>query len=191
MYDELINRIEGLLVEKSPVTVGITGYGGSGKSHLANRIADHLGISEDQLLHMDYLHPEPGQPKDKKDVFNDHDWSLIYGILKDAKDGKRLKYRSMGLWGHSKEFDEPAPNVLIIEGVRLLRKEIMPYLDIAVWIDADVDYVTERAKIRDRELGQDEAHIRRWDEEWVPKNDRYIQEVNPKKLANFIFTDYK
>ncbi len=191
MYNELINQIDSLLLEKHPVTVGITGYGGSGKSHLANRIADHFGVAEEQVLHMDYLHPKPGRPKVEEDIFNDHDWPLIYRILEDVRGGKRLQYKSMGLWGHSKEFNEPAPRVLIIEGVRLLREEILPYLDVAVWIDAPVDYVTERAKARDRELGQDEAHMRRWDEDWVPKNDKYVREVNPMKLATFIFTQYK
>ena len=140
---------------------------------------------------MDYLHTPPGHPTIEKEIFGDHDWPLIYKLLDNVKSGKRLQYKSVGLWGHSKEIDVPAPQVLVIEGVRLLRNEIMPYLDIAVWIDAPVAYVTERAKARDRKLGQNEDHIKKWDDEWVPKNDEYVREVNPVELATFIFTQYK
>lgn len=99
MYEDLVSRIESMLVEKSPVTLGICGYGGSGKSHLADRLADRFGIAGSQVLHMDYLHPHPDLPRDENDIFNDHDWPLIYRVLQDVRSGRRLSYKSMGLWG--------------------------------------------------------------------------------------------
>lgn len=191
MYDDLVKQIEQLLKKKQPVIVAICGYGGSGKTFLSDRIAKHFVITERQILHIDFLHTKPELPDNPKDVFSGHDWPKIYKILREVKIGKRLQYKSMGLWGHSHSFDEAMPNVLIIEGVRLLRKEILPLVDIAVWIDAPVKYVTERAKTRDRAMGQNEEHIKLWDEDWVPRNDRYVEEINPKGLATFIFTEYK
>ena len=191
MYNELIDRINKVLRDKDLVIIAICGYGGSGKSFLADKIAKEFNISSNQILHMDYLHSSPKEKIKERNIFSDHDWNLIFRILKEAKKGKRLKYKTMGLWGHSNEFDEPMPRVLIIEGVRLLRREITPFVDISVWIDAPVKFVTERAKKRDRDAGQDESHIKIWDEVWVPKNDRYVSEINPKELADFIYTEYK
>lgn len=191
MYDELLKQIEQLLQEKQRVIVAISGYGGAGKTHLSERLAKHLNISDKQVLHMDFLHTPPEESQNSQDVFSGHDWGKIYKILDEYKSGKRLQYESMGLWGHVHKFDEPAPKVLILEGVRALRKEAIPYYDLSVWIDASADYATERGKMRDREMGQDEKHIKRWDEEWTPKNDEYFRQVQPDKLANFIFTEYK
>ncbi len=191
MYQDLLEKIEKLTKLERPVVVAICGYGGSGKSYLAEKIAKSFDITDRQILHMDYLHPSPDIKVNKDDIFSDHDWPLIYRILKDVRAGKRLQYKSMGLWGHTNDFDEPAPKVLIVEGVRLLRKEVMQLLDVSVWIDAPVSFVTERAKNRDREMGQGEAHMRRWDEEWVPRNNRYFQEIHPERLASFIYAEYK
>ena len=152
MYQDLLEKIEKLTKLERPVVVAICGYGGSGKSYLAEKIAKSFDITDRQILHMDYLHPSPDIKVNKDDIFSDHDWPLIYRILKDVRAGKRLQYKSMGLWGHTNDFDEPAPKVLIVEGVRLLRKEVMQLLDVSVWIDAPVSFVTERAKNRDREM---------------------------------------
>lgn len=190
MQNELCAQITDLLSRQERVVVGICGYGGSGKSFVADKIAKQFGIEDGQILHMDYLHPKADNTNDEVEIFNDHDWPLIYKILQAARTQERLVYDTMGLWGHSHHIDTPMPKVLIIEGVRLLRSEIMPLLDIGVWIDCPVELATERAKARDRSTGQNEEHIAKWDNEWVPKNNRYVEQVHPEKLATFILEEY-
>ena len=189
MYDDLIKQIELLLEKKERVVVAISGYGGSGKSFLADKICDHFSIPHKTVLRMDFLHADDTQAKDG--IFDEHDWALIVRILKDIHAGKRLHYASRGFRGHSEVFDEPLPKVVVAEGVRLLRPEVMQYFDVAVWIDCPVELATKRAKDRDREQGEDEQHLKRWDTEWVPQNDRYFNTIHPDKLADFIYKEYK
>jgi hypothetical protein len=44
-YDSLLSRLRALIVERSPKLIGIEGFMGSGKSHLARRVATKLSAT--------------------------------------------------------------------------------------------------------------------------------------------------
>jgi uridine kinase len=83
------------------------------------------------------------------------------------------------------------PRVVIIDGVVLLRPEVMPFFDIAVWINCPLNIATERGKARDRAEGADEDHIKRWDREWTPKEEMYAATYHPEKLASFLYDEWE
>jgi len=188
MFDELIKQIERLLTEKSHITVGITGYAGSGKSTLASRLAEYFGVNDSQILRLDNLYLP--RPRDRG-LFDDYDWHLVTRILQDVHAGKRLQYRSRGFEEDSFMFDEPLPKVVILEGIRLFRPEMMQHFDVSVWVDCPPELALQRAKDRDLKQGHDEEYMKRWDTEWGPQNEEYYNVYHPEKLANFIYRDYK
>jgi hypothetical protein len=59
--------------------------------------------------------------------------------------------------------DVPVPAVVLVEGIRVIRAETLPLLDLAVWIDLDL-----------------------WDSRWVPEGQEYQRAVRPKQLAHLV-----
>lgn len=188
MFDELVARIEKLSGAKRPVVVGISGFAGAGKSTLADRLAKHFGISGGQIVRLDNLYnPLPRGPE----MFDDYDWNLLTQILKDARSSDRLKYQGRGFYNEQLDFDEPMPKILIVEGIRLYRKELMEFFDMSVWIDCPPELALERAKVRDTEQGHDAEYMKRWDAEWAPLSQQYYETYHPEKLAHFLYKQYK
>ena len=89
-FEALVSKIEQLAKNKPHIIIGITGVGGSGKSHIANRLRDHFGINDNQVVRIDNLY---GQNPKGPSIFDQSDWNLIEHILRDSNAGKRIRYQ--------------------------------------------------------------------------------------------------
>ena len=59
-FEALVSKIERIGKNKPHVIVGITGFGGSGKSYLSDRLRDYFGIDDNQIVRIDNLYgPNP------------------------------------------------------------------------------------------------------------------------------------
>lgn len=188
MYEDLVRRIEEHLIVQIVVVVAISGHGGSGKSTLADRLAQHFGVAKDQIIRSDDLHAK--NYLQAKDLFELHDWATIMNILSHIRSSKRFQYVQRDDKEIEHVIDMPRPRLVILEGIRLLRPEILPYVDESVWIDCPLDVATARAKKRNREQGDSETEIALWDTKWVPEAKHYFEQVAPDKIASFIYTEY-
>lgn len=188
MFEDLIAQIDEKLSKKPHVIVAISGFGGAGKSTLAERLGEHYQVKRAQIVQLDNLFVEPPYGSG---IFDDYDWPLITHIIEEVRQGKRLQYQGRGFLGERPIFNEPLPKVVIFEGVRLLRPEVMPNFDVTVWVDCPHNLALERGKERDRQQGADETHISRWDTEWGPLDDRYFDGYRPDRLATFLYKEYK
>jgi len=188
MYEDLVHTIEKLLAEQPVVVVAISGHGGSGKSTLADKLAHRFGVAENQVVRTDGLHAK--NYMQAKDLFEHHDWTTIMDVLSNTRINKRLKYLKRNDKEIESAVDVPRPRVVIFEGIRLLRPEIMPYVDVSIWIDCPLDLATKRAKDRNRQQGDSEAEIALWDTKWAPESRRYVEQVSPQKIASFIYNQY-
>lgn len=183
MFNELIKKIIQLKTVKSRVVIAISGFGGAGKSYLANQLRDYFKLKDTQIIRIDHLYRHPEGPG----ILGQTDWNLVRKILQNVHLGKPLKYQGMGFRGESILIDEALPEIVIIEGIRLLQPELMSSFDISIWIDCPQEFALQRAKARDREQGEDEATIKRWDTDWGPKDKEYFEKYRPDKLATFIY----
>jgi uridine kinase len=80
--------------------------------------------------------------------------------------------------------------VVIVEGIRLFRQELMSNFDLSVWIDCPPELALERAKARDLDQGHDEQYMKHWDTEWAPQNEEYYNTHHPDQLASFEYKEY-
>jgi len=188
MYEDLALTIEKLLTEQAVVVVAVSGHGGSGKSTLADKLARRFGIAENQVVRTDGLHAK--NYMQAKGLFEHHDWATIMDVLSHVRTNKRLKYLKRNDKEIESMVDVPRPRVVIFEGIRLLRPEVTPYVDVSVWIDCPLDLATNRAKERNRQQGDNEAEIALWDTKWAPEGKQYVEQVSPHKIASFIYTTY-
>jgi uridine kinase len=179
MIEELISEIDQIKKTKDRVVVAISGFGGSGKTTLTDKLVKHYGLIDGQVIHLDNFIVDRAEGDG---TLGGYDWVRFEQVLQDVKDGKRLYYQVYD-WPHDNLtdwfIDEPLPPIVIVEGIRLLQPRLLRYFDIPVWIDCPLEVATQRGKKRDRENSNDptydiEAHIKKWDDIWVPKEISYF-----------------
>lgn len=126
-------------------------------------------------------------------LFDDYDWNKLRRVVDEVRVGGGLDYQGIGFDGtvYPWRFKEDPPDVLIVEGIRLFRPELMDLFDLSIWIDCPPVFALERAKARDIAQGHDNEYMKRWDDEWAPKNSEYFQVHNPKSLVDIVFEGYQ
>ncbi len=189
-FDELAGRIARLLEDKGRVVVGISGFAGAGKSHLATKLRDQFRVRDGQVVRLDNIYmPLPRGTG----LFDDYDWLKLREIVEAARASRKLDYQGIGWDGtvYPWRFDEEAPDVLIVEGIRLFRRELMDLFDLSIWIDCPPSLALERAKARDLEQGHDDEYMKRWDAEWAPKNSEYFDVYQPEDLVDIVYDAYR
>lgn len=188
MYKDLTHIIQRLLAQQEVVVVAISGHGGSGKSTLAERLARQFDVAENQIVQIDDLHAK--NYMQAKSLFEHHDWATIMDILKNVRTSKHLKYLKHDDKEVESLVDVPRPRLVLLEGIRLIRPEVLQYVDVSVWIDCPLDVATKRAVDRNRQQGDSEAEIALWDSKWVPESKLYFEQIAPHRLASFVYSQY-
>lgn len=173
-------------MERAPV-VGISGHGGAGKSTLAARLMADLGGQPEQVVRTDRFYAVDAGPG--SGLFDLHDWPALFDLLNRLRatpNPQRLVYPVRTYNGAQRTCDEPMPPVVIVEGIRLLRPETMPLLDLAVWINLSPESAGRRAIERNRNQGDTSAELDLWHTKWIPEAHAYAQSTNPDRLAHVI-----
>jgi len=183
-FDLLVASVRQTLTATAPVVVAVSGFGGSGKSTLADRLADAFAVGRRQVLRTDSLYSTTPHGAG---LFDITDWPLLRRLLSDVRRSDRLTYVGRRYCGEPVEIDEPMPRVVILEGLRLFRPELMSAYDIAVWIDCPLEQATRRAKARNLAQGDSEYELGLWNTLWAPLDAEYFGRYRPKELATFVY----
>lgn len=185
-----------------PIRVGIDGVDASGKTTIANALADFLKAQNQNVIRASvdgfhnpksirYQHGRNSPEGYYKDSFNNQ--AIITNLLAPLGERGDLKYRKTIFdFKTDKEVISPIKtaklnSILIMDGVFLFRPELIKYWDLKIFIDADFAITTERAIERDGYyLGSKEEIIEKYTKRYVPGQKLYFKEANPKKVANII-----
>jgi uridine kinase len=181
IIDDLAGRC---LASRSLFIMGVDGCGGSGKSELAGSVraaVESKGRSI-SVVHMDdFYFPSAARSESFGDWF---DWQRLRDqVLVPLRDGKLSKYQRYD-WLNDALADWciVVPGISIVEGVYATRLELAPFYDLRVWVECPRDVRLARGLTRDGESAR-----RKWEEEWMPAEDRYVREQSPQTRADILY----
>ena len=177
--DDILEPIRGL--PGSPVTIGISGYGGSGKTTLAQGMADQLSAS---VVSLDEF--------GTRAVFTrSDDWDgfdrkrLLRQVLVPLHRGVReLSYDSCHDWASWATVSTHVlvERFLILEGVGLFHPDVIPYLDYRLWLDVPLAEATAQGVRREQERGRDPGDVGQL--LWEPNEVGFERKFHPKEWAH-------
>jgi uridine kinase len=167
------------------IVVGVSGFGGSGKSTLVRRLVASIPDSA-RIRGDDFLDPVRSHvPSDDWDGMER--MRLRQEVLDPFRAGRAGEFRRYDWSVRALGAPEPIPDarVLIVDAVGLLHPEIADALDISIWVDVDQATAIERGKRRDVEQGSD--HDALWDNAWTPTEVAFVARFNPRENADFLY----
>jgi uridine kinase len=170
-----------------PFIIGIDGCGGSGKSVLADQIAQELMSRAHSvgLIQMDdfYL-PDAAREDGFLEVGAGFDWRrLEEQVLKPARRDQPLRYQRYD-WATDAlaEWHESSARVVMVEGIYSTRVELREFYDFTIWVKRPRAIRLARGLERDGEPARD-----CWLTKWMPEEDRYVSEQSPQTRANLVY----
>lgn len=177
----IANTIKSASLTHKPILIAIEGFGGSGKSTVANKLAELLGnalvVNIDDFI--------------IKENITENDWDkqafdrqrLEEQVLKPASEGKAVTYQKL-LWDTntlSEPIHVPGVDYLIVEGISSYHPSIAHYYDFKIWVDTPIEVAKARGKKRDAG-NENEQH---WDL-WAANDLGYQEKYHPEEVADFV-----
>ncbi len=165
--------------------VAIDGPSAAGKSTLARQISERLGcpIIEGDDFYADIDDAERAELEAEEGYRHYFDWRRLRNeVLIPLSLGRPARYRpwdwSSGT-GFGDEIKVKPGSVVIVEGIYMLRPQLLGYWDLMIWVDAP-------ARLRhDRQLARNENSLE-WIERWTAAEKWYIKNLEPRKIADLV-----
>ena len=186
-----------------PLTIGVAGGTGSGKTTVANVILERVGKQRIAYLPHDAFYRELGNlPPDQKAAMNfDHpdslETELMIKHIEQLKLGNPIEIPIYDFSTHSRTDRtirvEPQP-VIIVEGILLFAdKNLRDLLDVKIFVDTDPDIrfirrlqrdITERGRTTENVIQQYLTTVRPMHLEFVEPSKRYANVIIPEGGLN-------
>lgn len=190
--NELLELIQTLRpVHDRPAFVAISGFGGTGKSTLAESL--RTSLEDASVIPIDdFIIGERTQ--------RSTDWAtfdrgrLRHDVLDVASIGRPLSYQryNSGEWAEGRGGtwrEVEIGQFVIIEGCGVIHPSLTQYYDASAWIDCTHESALESAKKRDQsevELFGNDDTDRLWDEVWGPNDLDFFKAFRPDVLATVL-----
>jgi uridine kinase len=183
--------VDQCLSANSLFIVGIDGCGGAGKSRLATEVRLALASRgrDISVVHMDDFYLPSGL----------RNGTLACDAIGGAFDWQRLRDEvftplTTGQPGRYQRYDWPSdtlaewhdvPNgIVVVEGVYSTRVDLEQFYDFTVWVECPRPIRLARGIERDGEAAR-----RKWEEEWMPAEDQYVNEQAPHTRADMVYAE--
>jgi uridine kinase len=181
---DVVDAIDQRRTELGSVAVGISGYAGAGKSVLARRVVDSVHDAV-RVRGDDFLDPARVHRRSS-------DWDgvdrerLRSEVLEPFRAGRDVEIRQLD-WDTGK-LGEPTPlpraSVLVIDAIGIFHPDLLPWFDLTVWVDTDLQLAQQRGMGRDRAAGMDHDHL--WTEVWTLNDHAFEQVFSPRTHAELV-----
>lgn len=170
--------------------VGIDGCGAAGKSTLATRLRMALTDRgrDSAIVQMDdFFLPTALRNRTPADaVGSAFDWRRLRDeVLVPLRAGQRARYQRYDWPSDALAKWHGVPNgIVIVEGVYSTRVELRQFYHLTVWVECPRSVRLARGIERDGEAAR-----RRWEEEWMPAEDLYVNEQSPHTRADLFYAE--
>ena len=168
---------------RAPQFIALSGRDCAGKSTLAKDVHQQLSrldlsvtlLSIDAFLIPRHLRT-PSTPEHIDYFENAFDYAALVQALGTVKSSKSSA-------------DPSSCDIILVEGVFLLRKELYHWWDLTVWVEADTAVIMDRAIKRDKKYFGDAHTVRRvYENRCLPAQDYHVQRDLPKQNADITAT---
>jgi uridine kinase len=187
-----------------PVRVGIDGVDASGKTTLANSLADYLKSQNIDVIRAsidDFHNPktiryQKGRNSPEgyyKDSFNNQ--AIIDNLLAPLGEKGNLQYKK-AIFDFKTDNEVVLPvqtatnnSILIMEGIFLFRPELINYWDIKIFVDVDFKITVKRAVKRAAEreyIGAEQEILDKYEKRYIPGQQLYFEQAHPKEKADIV-----
>ena len=186
-----------------PYLIGVAGGSNSGKTTIAERLADVIGTEELSLIRLDsYYITMRHEPIEVRAAVNyDHpdafDWDLLYRHLQRLTAGESVQVPvyDYTIYDRTDEFELVVPGkVVIVEGILVLwEPRLRGMLDLKVFVDTPADLrvirrlqrdVAERGRTQESILEQYLTTVRPSHEQFIEPSKRYADVIVPEGGLN-------
>jgi uridine kinase len=185
-YKHLIDQLQLIPRRSQTLLIGIDGCGGSGKSTFSKTLQSFAPAITIVQIDDFFLPTAERLPRNvaAQQLGADFDWcrlrSQVLEPLHNNIPGYYRRYEwkidSMVEW-HT----VPVGDIVIIEGIYSIRKELAAFYDFKIWFDCPRDLRLTRALKRDGEAAR-----LIWETDWMPAEDLYIKTHEPSNYADLI-----
>ena len=202
VYTALSEKI--LSIEKdAPILVAINGKDGSGKTMMADILADFLSsktnreiirISVDDFMNSRATRYTPAESAGRGcyDYTFNFD-AFINNVLKPLQPNGSWEYRTK-VFDHATDSESFSPTkkatkdaIIIIDGVFLYKQDLVNYWDLKILLDTNDETVIERGARRDTErLGSYEIARQKYIDRYIASQTIYYNEESPQERADII-----
>lgn len=168
--------------------VALSGRDCTGKSTLAANVRGQLsdlGLSVNLLSIDTFLIPRHLRAPKTSEFIDYFENAFDYDSLVETLESIRGNTPSI----NAKGVVVKPQDVVLVEGVFLLRKELCQWWNLRVWIETETSAIMKRAIKRDKEYFGDEESVRRvYENRCLPAQDYHIQRDMPKQNADITAT---
>jgi uridine kinase len=201
LIEQTANRIASVQCAH-PIRVAIDGVDAAGKTTFANELVEPLENLGTHVIRasLDGFHNprriryRRGEDSPEGYFFDSFDYDELKKCLLEplGPDGS-LRYRT-GIFDFrtdslvdSLQYRAHLDSILLLDGIFLLRSELVDCWDFTVFLDVDFDVAVERATQRDQALfgSAENAKARYW-KRYVPGQRIYLRTCRPKEYADII-----
>lgn len=181
------------------LVAAISGIDAAGKTTLARQVARDLEARgmRAALIHLDPWHT-PAEIRFGADRSPEHFYRHAFrlGELFDLlveplrrKRSHRLTVDLIRLPGEARythTYDFQDVEVILLEGIFLLRRELRPRYDLAFWLDCPFDVALRRALQRNQEGASREEIIRDYMDLYFPAQELHLERDRPRTAADLV-----
>ncbi len=190
LVSEVIQQIVSVDRSRFTTLVAVDGEGGAGKTILASALAgalEAIGRCVEIVHFDDFFLPSALRPSGQgveKPIGGDFDWQRLRDEVLIPLRGERTASYARYDWNEDALAEIRkilSGAIVIVEGIYSSRKELAPLYDLRVWVDCPRHLRLSRGIARDGE-----ASRAQWELDWMPSEDRYLNEHRPYETADMV-----